>query len=176
MPEQVKAIHNGSPEADFWIRGYDPNLVPYFVDREPHLRISNKAADSVEQKGSFRPKATCFFVQAIQDQHRFDHMVTAEHVVSGLLSRNHDLWLRVNTRDGGVLELRLDPKEFYFHPRAEVEPTDVAVYPFNANVFAGLEHIKLDVSVMQLHGDKGNLFPMKLSKSGTWGAAAISRF
>src|SRR5687768_685473 len=104
MPKQVEAIHNGSPESYFWIRGYDPALVPYFVDRERHLRISDKAANGVafigiKQNGSFRPRATCFFVQTLQGQHRFDHLVTAEHVVSSLLSRNHDLWLRVNTQD-----------------------------------------------------------------------------
>jgi hypothetical protein len=77
------------------ISRYDP--IPYFVRRDISVRLADLILKSVaflgfkDAQGKFQPRATAFFVQYIQDQHRFDHLVTAEHVVSGLLSKGHDL-------------------------------------------------------------------------------------
>jgi hypothetical protein len=71
-----------------------------------------------------------------EDQHKFDHLVTAEHVISGLLTKGHDIWLRVNLKNGDGAEVRIDdPAAFRFHPDNEKEPTDVAVCPFDPNGF-----------------------------------------
>jgi hypothetical protein len=55
-------------------------------------------------------------------------LVTAQHVVSALLAADHDIWLRVNTKDGGTTEEKV-PNEFwqFGHPERGGLETDVAV-------------------------------------------------
>ena len=83
------------------IGGYSRDPDPYFVDRDCGVNITDKALKAVgfigiKSTGKFLPRATCFFVRQTTEQHRFDHLVTAEHVVSGLLTKGHDIWLRVS--------------------------------------------------------------------------------
>lgn len=116
------------------IADYDDYPDPYFVVRDRVVDISDEMRKCVaflgtRENGKFVPRATVFFVSYMQDQHQFDHMVTAEHVVSGLLTKNKDMWLRANLVGGGVVELPLPHDAFYFHPNADMEPTDVAVSP-----------------------------------------------
>lgn len=165
--------------ADYEIGGYDRYPDPYFVDRERSLNITDKALKGVafvgiRQAGKFLPRATCFFVRMTQDQFQFGHLVTAEHVVSGLLTKGHDVWLRLNTKDGGAEELKLNPGEFYYHPDSEREPTDVAVYPITTSL-GSIDPEQLDIAFMSLDGDKGFLPSENFRKSymGRGGEIAI---
>ncbi|MGH6788370.1 MAG: hypothetical protein ACRECC_01660, partial [Pseudolabrys sp.] len=122
------------------------------------MNISDRARKSVaflgiKKGGKFLPRATAFFVQCIEDQHRFDHLVTAEHVISGLLAKNHKIWLRVNLVGGNAKEFPMDGALFTFHPNSELEPTDVAVTPINtvlADEETG-ETLRIDVAPLLLH-------------------------
>jgi hypothetical protein len=111
----------------------DPD--PYFVGGDVcAVNISKEALRSVafigvKKRGKFQPRATAFFVGYIEDQHHFSHLVTAEHVISGLLTKKYDIWLRVNLIGGNSRELELDPQAFRFHPDNERDATDVAVCP-----------------------------------------------
>jgi hypothetical protein len=90
----------------------------------------------IKKDGRFQPRATAFVIRYKEDQHDFDHLVTAEHVIAGLLSRGYDIWLRFNIKNGDGVEVRLDdPSRFRFHPNNDQEPTDVAVSPFDARAF-----------------------------------------
>jgi hypothetical protein len=110
------------------------------VERDARVNLSDKVLKSVafigiKKDGRFQPRATAFFVSYKQEQHSFDHLVTAEHVIAGLLTKGHDIWLRVNLKNGDGGEVRLnDPIAFRFHPN-EQERTDVAVCPFTPNAF-----------------------------------------
>lgn len=148
-------------DATCQIGGYDRDPDPYFVDRERKLNITDRALKGVafigiRKGGVFLPRATCFFIRISQGGFQFGHLVTAEHVVSGLLTKGHDLWLRLNTKDGGTAEHKLDPTQFYYHPDTEREPTDVAVYPITTSL-GELDADQLDVAFMSLDGEKGFL-------------------
>lgn len=117
---------------------YDQSPDPFFLVRgDRAVNISEAALKSVifigiRKDGIFQPRATAFFLRYREDQHQFDHLVTAEHVVSGLLTKGHDIWLRANLKSGLAREIRLDdPSAFRFHPNNERQPTDVAVLPFS---------------------------------------------
>ena len=113
---------------------YDPNPDPWFKDDRAML-ISDAAIKSVvflgiKEGGRFRPRATAFVAQYTEFQYRFDQLVTAEHVVSGLLSKGHDIWVRINMRSGQTEEIKIEPNAWRFHPNNENDPTDVAICPF----------------------------------------------
>lgn len=150
------------------IGSYDPKPDPYFVRRDRSLRLTEKILNSVafigvkDGQGRFQPRATAFFVQYIQDQHRFDHLVTAEHVVSGLISKGYDIWLRANVKGGTTTEVHLkDVSAFRFHPNNESDPTDVAVCPFST-IFKDEETdqiIRLDTVSLVLNDDDHGFLP-----------------
>jgi hypothetical protein len=140
------------------IGGYDRNPDPYFADGERGVNISDKALKSVafigiRKDGKFLPRATCFFVNYIEDQRSFDHIVTAEHVVSSLITAGHDIWLRVNLVNGTTHEFSLNHDEFYFHPDNEREPTDVAVCPLRTLYIEEGEAKAFDVASLRLLGE-----------------------
>src|SRR5262245_19789162 len=101
------------------------------------MNLSDKVLKSVafigiKKDGRFQPRATAFFVGYKEDEHRFDHLVTAEHVISRLLTTGHDIWLRVNLKNGDGAEVPLDdPSAFRFHPNIDQEAADIAVCPFS---------------------------------------------
>jgi hypothetical protein len=103
----------------------------------------------------FFPRATCFFVQTIEDQYPFNLLVTAEHVVSGLLKLGHDIWLPTNLSNGKVCVGKVDSSSFRFHPNAAHEATDVAVCPIVLNIDDEKtgELIPIDVRPIPLAGD-----------------------
>jgi hypothetical protein len=81
-----------------------------------------------KENGKFQPRATAFVVAiADTEQGGFRYLVTAEHVVSGLLSRQKEIWLRSNLKDGTAREVHISPEHWWFHPDNEASPTDVAV-------------------------------------------------
>jgi hypothetical protein len=154
-------------EYRFCRSGYDQYPNPFFV-RDAIVNISDDALRSVafigiRKDGKFLPRATCFFADWIEDQHHFDHLVTAEHVVSGLLTRGHDIWLRVNLVNGKTAELKLDSQTFRYHPKNGLEPTDVAVYPFISRLIDERtgEATDADIRSFPLNGE-GGLLPTDL--------------
>jgi hypothetical protein len=107
------------------------------------------------RKGKFVPLATVFFVSYTQGQHQFNHIVTAEHVVSGILTKGEEMWMRANVVGGDTAEIPIPPHAFFFHPNADNEPTDVAVAPIGTgyvNQTSG-ETIQLDVRAFALNGE-----------------------
>jgi hypothetical protein len=146
--------------------GYGECLDPFFVDRWAHMNLSRQILKSVvfvgiKKNDRFQPRATAFVVRYEEDQHKFDHLVTAEHVISGLLAQGHDIWLRMNLKNGEGAEVRFDPSAFRFHPNNEKDPTDVAVSPFDPN---GLENnetgekFSIDSVALILNGSGGDGF------------------
>jgi hypothetical protein len=144
---------------------YDQFPDPFFVELDRGvMNISDKTLKSVaflgiRKNGRFLPRATAFFVQWTEDQHRFDHLVTAEHVVSGLLTKNQDVWLRVNLVDGGAGDIKIDASRFHFHPETEKTPTDVAVCPMS-HILTEEEtgkQVEADVLFLNLNGSDGIL-------------------
>ena len=84
----------------------------------------------VEENGRFVPKATAFIVSVDLGGRRFDHFVTAEHVISGLKSKGYEqLLMRLNLKSGGATVFPSGYEYWRFHPGPE--HTDVAVSPAN---------------------------------------------
>jgi hypothetical protein len=83
-----------------------------------------------DARGRFIPRATGF-VGAIEDLGQtWSCLVTAEHVVAGLLAKGHEIWIRTNLRGAGAEEMRIDPECWIFSPTEQGKPlTDVAVCP-----------------------------------------------
>lgn len=115
----------------------------------------------VKKDGIFRPRATCFFVQYWEHEWRFDHLVTAEHVISGLRAQGNEIWLRVNLLNGRTEEIQIDPGHFRFHPRNAQEATDVAVAPFSMTYLKNGRWVRsIDAVSICLNGPK-TFFPSK---------------
>jgi hypothetical protein len=94
--------------------------------------------------GKFLPRATGFAVSCVEHGYRFLHLVTAEHVVSGLLSRGHEIWVRMNGAGGGLVnEGPIERQYWSFHPDSERSPTDVAVIPFNPRPNLNIKAIEI---------------------------------
>jgi hypothetical protein len=83
----------------------------------------------IKKSGRFLPRATGFVVSHYEDDGHFDYLVTAEHVVSGLQTEGHKIFLRFNTKDGKSGEVEVPSESWVFHPESEIEATDVAVAP-----------------------------------------------
>ena len=148
---------------------FDPDPPPWFWEGEGlgTVNLSNQALTNVafigiKKRGKFLPRATAFLVNYRQEQHTFCHLVTAEHVIAGLLTRNQEIWLRVNVLGGKTTELLIPDagNVFRFHPNNENEPTDVAVCPFTLTHHdeeTG-ETIKIDMTALALDGNPKNGF------------------
>jgi hypothetical protein len=109
------------------------NLVPAFVRRG---LVSMLVDDGVRKcvlfigtkiDGRFRPRATGFLVSIAEDGFRFSYLVTAEHVISGLQTKGHEISIRVNQKGGPVGVGPAPASGWCFHPENERAPTDVAV-------------------------------------------------
>jgi hypothetical protein len=81
-----------------------------------------------EKTGKFQPRATAFVVCIQEGEFAFRFLVTAEHNISGFQKKGWDIWLRANTINGDAREEKLQG-DWWFHPDAENNPTDVAVAP-----------------------------------------------
>lgn len=138
---------------------YSENPDPCFVERDSRsVNISEATRKCVaflgtREDGVFHPRATCFFVSYLEEQHRFDHLVTAEHVIGAPLSAGHDIWLRVNLTNGDIAEVPIEHDAFRYHPN-EMERTDVAVAP----IVTELNHretgdkVRMDILTLPLNG------------------------
>jgi hypothetical protein len=76
--------------------------------------------------GNFLPRATGFIASYEQDGYGFWHLITAEHVISGMLEKNEKMYLRANLTNGAGGVKVLD-EQWYFHPDEGKTNTDVAV-------------------------------------------------
>lgn len=154
---------------------YDRFPDPFFLERgSTVVNISDKALKSVafigiREAGQFQPRATAFFVQWTEEQHRFDHLVTAEHVVSGLLAKNQEIWLRVNLVSGGAGEIKLDPQAFCFHPENEAMPTDVAVCPMSHVLTSEKDGETVEADIAFLDLSNGGYLPSEAFKKDYMG-------
>jgi hypothetical protein len=119
---------------------FDTEPDPSFADRETYAvnligeSLKTVAFIGIKQHGRFVPRATCFFVTQPEFGFNFLHLVTAEHVISGLLTKGYEIWLRVNVYGPkGAVEIPIPDAStiFKFHPDNENEATDVAVCPFS---------------------------------------------
>ena len=113
-------------------------LIPNFAQRRK-VRVPSLARQCVVfigecSTGKFRLRATGILVLAWDQgsDWQFPYLVTAEHVVSGLHSRNMEIYCRLNTKDGGVTVESLVPAKWWSHPDDQ-NPTDVAVTAIGTN-------------------------------------------
>jgi hypothetical protein len=152
---------------------YDSDPDPYFAERDDvrldDIALKCVAFIGIKRGDRFVPRATCFFVSQIQFQHQFCSLVTAEHVVSGLLSKGHDLWMRINVhgpKGAVVIPIRDATAAFYFHPDNESHATDVAVSPMPTHYQdekTGELH-QFDINYLQLTGHPDNFVPNETFK------------
>jgi hypothetical protein len=104
----------------------------------------------------FSPRATAFFVTYIQKQHFWRFVVTAEHVVSGLLSLGQKIFIRVNLVNGDVVEMQV-PGRWVCYSN-EGNSSDVAVHPFPTENTVTLDNgriVELDILSVALNGPMG---------------------
>ena len=91
---------------------------------------------NVNERGVFIPRATAFLVQSHSkgDDEAFPHIVTAEHVVSGMQTKKMEIYCRINLKGGGAaVESLKDISGWYFHPDSS-RLSDVAVAPVGLNL------------------------------------------
>jgi hypothetical protein len=81
----------------------------------------------IKENGVFKPKATAFIISVVEGGMGWRYLVTAEHVISGLLTKNHRIWIRSNRKDGPALEEDWGDAQWIYHPDAG--STDVAIAP-----------------------------------------------
>src|SRR5262245_57097147 len=120
------------------IGSYDDDLRPWFVpDRKAAMPWPDRIKKAVlfvgiRDGGRFVPKATAFKCAYEYGGLTFGHLVTAEHVVSGLLSKGHEIWIRVNMKNGEGGEFPVPSAAFSYYPDkpGKSDPSDVAVVPF----------------------------------------------
>ncbi len=92
-----------------------------------------------DNEGHFIPRATGFIIAEEIEQWVIPYVVTAEHVISGLNLKGHKtIYVRVNKKDGGVIEAASNADHWFFHPD-EHERTDIAMIPFPG------DHEKLEI-------------------------------
>ena len=130
--------------------GYgDP--IPSFSSRgRMHMLVTDELRKCVVffgimDRGKFLPRATGFAVSCIEHGYRYLHLVTAEHVVSGLLSKGHEIWVRMNGKEALFNEGPIPPDLWAYHPDSERKPTDVAIIPFQPPD-------DLDIKAVEIYG------------------------
>lgn len=106
------------------------------------MHVPEKARRSVifigskNEHGAFIPRATGFLVLSHSkgDDHALPHLVTAEHVISGMQSRGIEIFCRINLKNGGAEVLSLSLVDhWYFHPDTS-QMSDVAVATVGINL------------------------------------------
>jgi hypothetical protein len=98
--------------------------------------------------GRFSPRATAFLVAYEEHGIRTGFLVTAQHVVSGILGKG-DIWIRENLKNGTSHETRMPPDVWHFHSN-EPRESDIAMCPVSFGDDS-------DVHAIPLNGPKGIL-------------------
>jgi Trypsin len=90
-----------------------------------------------------------------EDGFNVQYLITAEHVVSGMMTKGWDIWASANMKNGDLAEFRLPHDQFYFHPD-EMQKTDVAVFHLSDTLKAQDtgETIQMDVRAHSLNGPR----------------------
>src|SRR6185437_6116092 len=141
------------------IGGHATNPMPYFVAERllpmivPVVFQKSVVFVGIMQDGQFVPKATAFTVQWAEHQYFWTYVVTAEHVVSGLLQKNWDIWIRFNLTNGTTGEMKINNKFWKFYPD-ELGVSDVAVLPISgeSSLKGTNELVKFDMAPVPLNG------------------------
>lgn len=130
--------------------GYAPNYsrsVHALAELEGHLRVDEKVLKTIVFVGkageaSFIAHGTGFVTASIIEEHGFQAVVTARHVIESIQSDLIDI--RINTHAGGAKVLSAPKSDWVFH---EDDKVDVAVCPsvINPELY--------DVLHMPLSGD-----------------------
>lgn len=114
-----------------------PMLVPNSL-RNCVLFIGIKNGDR------FLPRATGFVVIVNEFDFEWGYLVTAEHVVSGLIAKGHEIYVRYNRKEGGtVVSGPISSQFWHYHPTSDSEPTDVAVAPFRVRDDELIAHLEI---------------------------------
>jgi hypothetical protein len=152
------------------------SLIPNFTVRWIDMRVPDHARRSVVftgimQKDIFKPKATGFLVHTMEDglDFKFSYLVTAEHVVSGLLTKKHDIYYRLNLKDGTVKIDKLST-HWWYHPDQSINQTDVVLTEFQIDRnFVDHEYIPLPPErmnrILSPYGLGDEIFMVRLFKS-----------
>ena len=87
------------------------------------------------------------FIASVQTKHgALLYLVTAEHVISGLMAAGHEkIVMRFNNSQGGVSFGESSPRAWFFHPETERSPTDVAVVPIG--ITQDIEWLSADTNI-----------------------------
>jgi hypothetical protein len=112
----------------------------------------------IKKNGSFVPKATAFLAAHEEFGLRIGFLITAQHVISGLLTKGHDIWIRENLKNGTCIEQLLPRNIIWrFHPN-EPRESDVAACVVNFSNDS-------DVHAIPLNGPRGTLATKDVMKS-----------
>jgi hypothetical protein len=113
-------------DADDWLVIPGAQMFVPDVVRRCVLFLGNK-----DEGGKFHPRATGFVVRFDEGGLGFTYIVTAEHAIVRFQERKWDVWVRSNLKGGGLLEEKWDAPKWWFHPKNEEAPTDVAISPIS---------------------------------------------
>lgn len=104
--------------------------------------------------GKFIPKATAFAVYHDYQGFTFSDLVTAEHVITGLHTKGHKIYIRANLVGGSVREFEVPFDKWHCYPNDEGERlSDVAAVPINpVGVYDDVPY-HLDMMPISLTGD-----------------------
>jgi hypothetical protein len=129
---------------------HEEGLTPRFLLREPTtMHVPEKVRRSVlfigskNERGAFIPRATAFLVQSHSkgDDQAFPHLVTAEHVISGMQTKGIEVYVRINLKKDAAEKMGEDAtvvslagkSDWYFHPDSS-QQSDVAVAALGLNL------------------------------------------
>jgi hypothetical protein len=120
----------------------DTSLIPYWINRgDASMHVPNTARRSVffvgdlTDRGVFRPRGTAFLVgiPSSRAARYFSYIVTAAHVVVGLMDRGKEIYCRINRKDGTAAVEKLTVPRWFFHPDPGAASVDVAVAAAHLN-------------------------------------------
>jgi hypothetical protein len=125
-------------------RGVADVQVPDHI-RKSVVFLGIKPRDKDGKEGKFVAKATGFAI--CQEEHgmRLGYLITARHVVSMLMAKGHDIWMRTNLKNGECDETKIPPDSWHYYPGGE---SDVAAIMVN-------DWGDFDIHVLPLNGTRG---------------------
>jgi hypothetical protein len=106
----------------------------------------------VKRNEVFHPRATMFIVNWVQETFTFFYLVTAEHVISRLITNGEEAWLRTNLKSGGPQEDPLSLQGWILHPDRARDGTDVAVHQVAFSADEDIEPIPLGDTEIEVAG------------------------
>jgi hypothetical protein len=101
----------------------------------------------IKVDGKFVAKATGFAIAQEEHGMRLGYLITAQHVVSGLMTRGHDIWMRTNLKNGQCEETKIPSEHWRYHPGLPRE-SDVAAIMIN-------DWAQSDIQVISVNGSQG---------------------